>query len=46
MHCPKFVNQQQRCHLDGKSVADVSGDEINIDTHVGYVQVVEIFKEI
>ena len=46
VRCLKFVNQRRRYHLDDKSVADILGDDLEIDSLVGYLQAIGLFNEI
>ena len=46
VHCSKFLSQRRKYHLDGKSVADILGDDVNVDTLVGYLQDIEVFHKI
>ena len=46
VHCSMFLNQRRRFHLDGKSVAEILGDEIDVDNLVGYLQSISIFNKI
>ena len=46
VHCSMFLNQRRRYHLDGKSMAEILGDEINVDTLVEYLHAIKFFDRI
>ena len=46
VHCAMFLNQRRRYHLDGKSIAEILGDEINVDTLVEYLHAIKFFDRI
>ena len=45
-HCTKFLNQQQKFSIVGKSVAEILGEEVDVDALVGYLHEIRIFNEI
>ena len=46
VHCTKFLNQRQKFFLVGKSVAEILGEEVDVDALVGYLHEIRIFNEI
>ena len=43
VHCSKFLNRQQRNHLEGKSI-DAVLDDVDVGSLVGYLQAIEVFN--
>ena len=46
VHCLKFVNQRQRYHLNGKSIAEILGDGVDVDALLGYLHEIDVFNKI
>ena len=44
IHCSKFQNQQQRYHLEGKSIDVILGDDADVGSLVGYLQAIKVFS--
>ena len=46
VHCSKFFRQRQKYHPEGKSLAEILGDEGDVDALVGYLHETGLFKAI
>ena len=46
VHCSKFVNQRQRYHLNGKSVAEILADSVDVESLMAYLHEINVFNKI
>ena len=46
VYCSKFVNQRQRYHLSGKSVAEILADGVDVEALMGYLHEIDVFNKI
>ena len=44
VHCPKFVNERRRYNLSGKPLANILGDEVDVENLIGFLKKIDVFN--
>ena len=46
VHCTRYVDEHRQYHLDGMTISEVLGDNINIDNVTGFLKSVGFYDKI